>query len=103
MITTLLPSGLACFEGGLDQLRRLRLAIDVDRHTDAAAECLELVDGGRRCRSAATSRGRLPLILRCLASLAAVVVFPEPCRPTIRMTSGGAAGRASGTPPAQAS
>ena len=41
------------------------------------------------CRSAATSRGLLPSFLKFLASFAAVVVFPEPCKPMSIMTVGG--------------
>ena len=42
-----------------------------------------------RWRSAATSIGRLPSFLKSLASFAAVVVLPEPWRPTIMMIVGG--------------
>ena len=44
-----------------------------------------------RWRSAATSIGFFPWLLRWPASLAAVVVFPEPWSPTIKMVRGGAA------------
>src|SRR5690606_11618856 len=52
-----------------------------------------------RCRSAATSSGRRPFDFRCLASLPAVVVLPEPWRPTIRMTWGGLDWRSGATSP----
>ena len=41
-----------------------------------------------RSRSAAISRGRLPLPLSCFASLAHAVVLPEPWTPAIMMTAG---------------
>src|SRR5450759_2694387 len=42
-----------------------------------------------RCRSAPTSKGLRPCCLNHRASLAAVVVFPEPWRPAKRTTVGG--------------
>ncbi len=42
-----------------------------------------------RCRSAATSSGLRPWLLSSSASLPALVVFPEPWRPTMRIVSGG--------------
>ena len=41
-----------------------------------------------RYTSAAISTGRLPSFLSSLASLATVVVLPEPCRPAMRMMVG---------------
>lgn len=41
-----------------------------------------------RYKSAATNKGRLPCLAKCLANLA-VVVLPEPCNPTIMITVGG--------------
>ena len=68
----------------------LRVALGVDRHVELRAERLELIDGGgavdvaRRRGASADSRA-----LSFRASLAAVVVLPEPCRPTIITTVGG--------------
>jgi len=50
-----------------------------------------------RCQSPATSNGRCPLRRMYAASLALVVALPEPCRPTIRYTLGGALAMRSGT------
>ena len=46
---------------------------------------------GRRTSSEAISTLRFCRSVRRLASLAVVVVLPEPCRPTIMMATGGAA------------
>jgi len=42
-----------------------------------------------RCRSAPTINGCRPWLLNQRASLAELVVLPEPCRPAIKMTVGG--------------
>src|SRR2546425_4332063 len=49
-----------------------------------------------RCTSAATRSGRRPCLRRRFASFAAVVVFPDPCRPASTTTVGGRSARASG-------
>jgi hypothetical protein len=54
---------------------------------------------GRRTSSEAISTLRLPRSLRRLAIFAAVVVLPEPCRPTSMIGTGGGALRSIGTPP----
>ena len=51
---------------------------------------------GRRVSSEAISTLRLALSVRRLATLAVVVVLPEPCRPTIMMTTGAGALRSIG-------
>ena len=48
-----------------------------------------------RYTSAAISTGCLPSFLRYFASLAQVVVLPEPCRPAMRITVGGLPPKAS--------
>ena len=48
-----------------------------------------------RCTSAGTRYGWRPWDLRRLAILAAVVVFPDPCRPTSMMATGGRPDRSS--------
>src|SRR5881392_304566 len=53
-----------------------------------------------RWRSAATSPGLWPSLRRSSASLAAAVVFPEPCRPASRITVGGRPVNASPDAPA---
>src|SRR5688572_1602108 len=50
-----------------------------------------------RYTSAATSNGRRPCLRSTFASFAAVVVLPEPWRPTRSSTVGGRSARASGT------
>ena len=51
---------------------------------------------GRRVSSEAISTLRLPSSVRRLAIFAVVVVLPEPCRPTIMITTGGGALRSIG-------
>ena len=51
---------------------------------------------GRRVSSEAISTLRLPISVRRLAIFAVVVVLPDPCRPTIMITTGGAALRSIG-------
>ena len=51
-----------------------------------------------RCRSQATSAGLRPCLTSRFASLPAVVVLPEPCRPQSRITVGGLAAKVSFVP-----
>ena len=60
-----------------------------DRDVELLAELLELLDAAGRARSAATSAGEWPSLRSSSASLAAVVVLPEPWRPASRITVGG--------------
>ena len=53
---------------------------------------------GRRTSSEAISTLRRPCSVRRLASLAVVVVLPEPCRPTIMIGTGAGALRSIGSP-----
>ena len=71
--------------GDVDDRRPGRRAVDGD--VERPAERLELVGGGRPVRVGGTSSGRRPCLTR-LASFAADVVLPEPCRPTRAMTAG---------------
>jgi hypothetical protein len=66
-----------------------RAAIGVHRHVERGAERLELVDGGGAIHVGGDQPRALALGLEARASLAAVVVLPEPCSPTIMTTVGG--------------
>ena len=77
--------------GALGDLHRGLALDDGERvHLDLLAEDGELL---LRRRAAGVERGHQHLallaLLRRLAILAVVVVLPEPCRPTIRMATGG--------------
>src|SRR5215831_17682431 len=56
------------------------------------------IAAGRRTSSEAMSTLRRPCSTRRLASLAVVVVLPEPCRPTIMIGTGAGALRSTGSP-----
>ena len=60
-----------------------------DRHVDLAAERAQLLDGGRTLEVGADEQRVAPLLLNQRASLAELVVLPEPCRPAISTTVGG--------------
>ena len=64
-------------------------ALGVDADVDLLAERLELLDGGGAVDVGGDQERRLLLGLSRRASLAAVVVLPEPWSPTSRMTVGG--------------
>ena len=64
-------------------------AVGVHRHVELLAERLELVDGGGAVDVGGDEARRRALGLELARELAAVVVFPEPCRPTIITMVGG--------------
>ena len=73
----------------------------VDRDLDLLAELLELVDRGRALEVGGDERRAcVPSLRRSSASLAAVVVLPEPWRPASRITVGGRPAKASCESPA---
>ncbi len=59
------------------------------RHVDLAAERAQLLDGGGTLQVGADHQRLRPWLLNQRASLAALVVLPEPCRPAISTTVGG--------------
>ena len=82
--------GVGRFHGGPGNGHRVLARLGgMHRHPDVGPQALELLDGRGPLHVRGHQIRLRPWLLRRFASLAAVVVLPEPCRPTsIRATGG---------------
>ena len=80
---------LRVFDRGLGKLRWLLARLVEHRHVDLLAERLQLGDGSRPIRVGGDQQRPMAHLADLNGQLPAVVVLPEPCRPTSITTVGG--------------